>query len=215
MRNIGTFEDILSEIVSMRNSQDRVIVGIAGCPGSGKSTLAQEIVEALGPRAQMIPMDGFHLAQAVLSDLGMEDRKGAPETFDAAGFVSLLQRVDAQEVDEVIFAPRFDRAIEEPIACAIPIRPETSVIIVEGNYLLLDDAEWRGVRSILDFTCYLSIENSLRESRLLVRHMEFGRTHAEALAWIRSVDNPNAQRIEASQGNAEFVIDIINSVGSA
>jgi pantothenate kinase len=208
MRDIGTMENLLAEIAARGRGQKRVIVGIAGCPGSGKSTLAQHIVDAFGAQAQLLPMDGFHLAQSVLASLGLENRKGAPETFDSAGFLSLLSRVASQASYEAIYAPRFDRNIEEPIACALPIRPETTVVIVEGNYLLLDDAAWRPIRSFLDVACYLSVDNDLRESRLLRRHMEFGRTRAEALAWMDAVDNPNAVRIEDSKANANFVLEI-------
>lgn len=210
MQDIGTIENLIGEVARRRKNQKRVILGIVGSPGSGKSTVAQQIVEALGAEAQLLPMDGFHLAQSVLADLGLAHLKGAPETFDSAGFLSLLERVKSQGDDEVIYAPRFERKIEEPIACALPIRPGTSIIIVEGNYLLLDDPEWRSVRSFLDFSCFLLVENELRESRLLARHMEHGRTRPEALSWMASVDNPNAGRVEASKPNADYGLELTN-----
>jgi pantothenate kinase len=208
MHVIATIEHLVSDVTARTQGLARVVIGIAGCPGSGKSTVAQQLVDSLGSRAQLLPMDGFHLAQSVLASLGLEDRKGAPETFDSAGFISLLRRLDSQSGDEVIYAPRFDRNLEEPVACALPIRPETTVVIVEGNYILLDDPAWRPVRSFLDVSYYLSVDNDLRESRLRRRHMEHGRSRHEADSWMANVDNPNAVRISASLVNADCVVDL-------
>lgn len=210
MQNIDSIDNVIGEIARRRTHQDLVMLGIAGSPGSGKSTVAEQIVAAWGGEAQLVPMDGFHLAQSVLANLGLAHLKGAPETFDSAGFLSLLDRVKSRGNDEVIYAPRFDRKIEEPIACALPIRPDTSVIVVEGNYLLLDDPQWRSVRSFLDFSCFLDVENDLRESRLVARHIEHGRTRSQALSWMARVDGPNAARVEASRRNADFVFDLAN-----
>lgn len=165
MHVIATIEHLVSDVTARTQGPARVVIGIAGCPGSGKSTVAQQLVDSLGSRAQLLPMDGFHLAQSVLVSLGLEDRKGAPETFDSAGFISLLRRLGSQSGDEVIYAPRFDRNLEEPVACALPIRPDTTVVIVEGNYILLDDPAWRPVRSFLDTRCRNRLFNSELQNR--------------------------------------------------
>jgi pantothenate kinase len=181
----------------------RRLLGIVGPPGSGKSTLATALAQALGDRAQAVPMDGFHLAQVELERLGRAGRKGAPDTFDAAGFRALLQRLRDQPPIEIVYAPDFRRAIEEPVACALPVFADTPLIITEGNYLLLDDAAWAPVAALLDEVWYLDVDADLRLERLTLRHQQFGRTREQALAWIAATDEPNARRIEASAPRAQ------------
>ncbi len=136
----------------------RRLLGLAGPPGAGKSTLAAALVGALGDRAVLVPMDGFHLAQAELERLGRADRKGAPDTFDADGFVALLARLRAQGPgDPVVYAPRFDRHLEEPIAGAIGVPATVPLVVVEGNYLLHDEGAWAGVAPLLDDAWYLDL----------------------------------------------------------
>lgn len=130
----------------------RRLLGLCGAPGSGKSTLSAELQQALGAQAVVVPMDGYHLAQAELERLQRADRKGAPDTFDAAGYIALLRRLRAQPAGEIIYVPAFRREIEEPVAGAIPVFPETPLVITEGNYLLLD-GPWAPVRKELD-TCW-------------------------------------------------------------
>ncbi len=180
----------------------RRLLGLVAPPGAGKSTLAALMTQTLGDKAQAVPMDGFHLAQAELERLGRTHRKGAPDTFDAAGYTALLQRLRHQGPDEVVYAPDFRREIEEPIAGALPVFPHTPLVITEGNYLLLDESPWQGVAAALDEIWYLQVAPALRLERLLARHLRFGRSHAQALAWITSTDEPNARRIEATRGRA-------------
>jgi len=181
----------------------RRLLGIVGAPGSGKSTLAASLVKALGERAQVVPMDGFHLAQQELVRLGRAHCKGAPDTFDAAGYTHLLRRLRTQAVGEVVYAPDFRREIEEPVAAALPLFPQTALFITEGNYLLLaDDPAWSAVAGLLDEVWYLQVDPVLRLQRLCERHMRFGRTHAQALSWIAQTDEPNARRIEAFASHA-------------
>jgi pantothenate kinase len=143
-------------------------------------------------------MDGFHLAQVELERLGRAHRKGAPDTFDAAGYAALLQRLRAQAGDEVIYAPDFRREIEEPVAGALPVLAQTPLIITEGNYLLLDDEPaWAPVAGLLDEVWYLQVDADLRLERLTARHVQFGRSREQAQAWIAQTDEPNARRIEA------------------
>ena len=181
----------------------RRLLGVVGAPGAGKSTLAALAAAALGERAQAVPMDGFHLAQAELVRLGRAQRKGAPDTFDAWGYAALLRRLRVQTIDEVVYAPDFQRALEEPVAGALPVFAHTPLVITEGNYLLLDDGPWAPVAGLLDAVWYLHVDADLRRERLAQRHQQFGRSRAEALAWIDSTDEPNARRIEAVRHRAQ------------
>ena len=178
------------------------MLGVVGAPGAGKSTLADLMARTLGEKAQAVPMDGFHLAQVELERQGIADRKGAPHTFDAAGYAALLRRLKHQSSGEVIYAPDFRREIEEPVAGAIAVLPQTPLVISEGNYLLLQDTAWKQVGELFDEIWYLHVEQDLRLARLTERHMQFGRTRDEATAWIASNDELNAQRVEASAHRA-------------
>jgi pantothenate kinase len=187
-------------------SGPRRLLGLVGPPGSGKSTLASTLALALGERAQVVPMDGFHLAQVELQRLGRAQRKGAPDTFDAAGYRALLERLRRQKPDEVVYAPDFRRAIEEPVAGALPMFAHTPLVITEGNYLLLDDPAWQGVAEALDEVWYLDVNSAVRLDRLTKRHEQFGRSPEEARDWVQSTDEPNARLIEACRGRAQRVV---------
>lgn len=196
----------LAELVSRVRSLPgpRVLVGICGAPGAGKSTLAAHLVAALDD-AVYLGMDGFHLAQAELERLSRTDRKGAPDTFDAAGYVNLLRRLK-DPGDEVVYAPDFRRDLEEPIAGGIPVAPEVRVIVTEGNYLLLPDGPWREVRGLLTETWFLSPPEETRRARLLARHQAYGRTEAEARERTLGSDERNAILINATAPRADLII---------
>lgn len=198
----------LERVRSLLASGQRKVLGIAAAPGAGKSTLAECLLQALGTQARVVPMDGFHLANSELQRLGRRGRKGAPDTFDAAGYVNLLRRIKAQQPGETIYAPEFRRDLEEGIAGAIAIEASTPLIITEGNYLLMDDGAWSQVRGTLDEVWYLDINSALRHQRLLERHMRFGRSNEDALTWIATTDEPNAVRIERTRQHADWVLSV-------
>lgn len=187
-------------------SGGRKILGIVAPPGAGKSTLAEALVAAFPHDTQIVPMDGFHLANTQLARLGRAGRKGACDTFDSAGYVSVLRRIKAQANDEIIYAPDFRRDLEEAIAGAIAVEAHTPLIITEGNYLLFDDGPWAEVRGVMDEVWYLEVDDAVRQQRLLARHMRFGRTRAQALAWMTLTDEPNARRIAQTRHRADMLV---------
>ncbi|WP_069169437.1 nucleoside/nucleotide kinase family protein [Streptomyces griseus] len=184
----------------------RRILGIAGPPGSGKSTLAARLVDALRGRAVLVPMDGFHLAQCELARLGRADRKGAPDTFDAAGYLALLRRLRHPEPTGPVYAPTFDRALEEPIAGAVPVHPDTPLVVTEGNYLLLDEEPWASVRRLLDEAWFVDVDPELRVRRLVDRHVRFGRSRPQAERWAAGSDERNARLVERYRDRADLVV---------
>ena len=198
-------ETYLVRLREMLRAGSGKIIGLVGPPGAGKSTVGLALRETFKEISQIVPMDGFHLANVELGRLGRAGRKGAPDTFDSAGYVDLLKRLRSQNADEIIYAPEFRREIEEPIAGAIPIFPETQLLITEGNYLLLDDGHWKKVPTFLDEIWYVDVDDALRIDRLASRHEQFGRSREEAVAWVNNTDEPNARLIETGKSRADLV----------
>ncbi|MCE0766636.1 nucleoside/nucleotide kinase family protein [Pseudonocardia kujensis] len=182
----------------------RALLGIAGAPGSGKTTLAAHLAAAV-PGAVHVPMDGFHLADVALDRLGRRDRKGAPDTFDAAGYLALLRRLRAGEPGPV-YAPMFERDLEQPLAGAIAVPPEARLVVTEGNYLLLPEAPWPAVAAELTEVWFCDLREELRVRRLVDRHVRFGKEPAAAEEWVRRVDGPNAERVAATRDRAHLVV---------
>jgi len=180
---------------------ERRLLGITGAPAAGKSTLAGSLVAALAPEAVLVPMDGFHLAAAQLRRLGRLDRKGAPDTFDAAGYLALLHRL-RDRAEDVVYAPEFRREIEEPIAGAIAVPREVPLAITEGNYLLY----WNDVRELLDEVWFVDLDEPTRLARLIERHMAYGRTRVEAEQRTYGSDQRNAEHIMATRMNADLIV---------
>ncbi|TWI48000.1 pantothenate kinase [Pseudomonas duriflava] len=185
----------------------RHLLGIAGPPGSGKSTLAELLAASLGERAIVVPMDGFHLANRELARLGRADRKGAPDTFDAHGYRALLKRLRQAHPAETVYAPAFHRDIEEAIAGSILVPAEVPLVISEGNYLLLDQAPWAGIKDLFDECWYVAVDDQQRRSRLVNRHIRFGRSQEAAEAWVDHTDEPNARLIAAYREHADRIIN--------
>ena len=183
----------------------RRLLGLVGAPGAGKSTLAQVLASQWPGQIQVVPMDGFHLANVELDRLGRRQRKGAPDTFDAFGFVALLKRLRMQTADDVVYAPSYERSLEEGIAGAIAIEANTPLLVVEGNYLLLNDSPWNQVQALLDETWFVDVPQDLRVGRLTQRHQQFGRSAQDAADWVQHTDEPNARRIEAAKAKADVM----------
>ena len=188
----------------------RAILGITGPPGSGKSTLAAMLerdLDAEGLTVANVPMDGFHLADDALVRLGRRDRKGAIDTFDGDGYLAVLRRVRT-ETDRVVYAPAFERTIEQPIAGSIAVDPATRLVVTEGNYLLADVEPWPSVRAAIDEVWYCEADHAVRLERLVARHIEFGKPEPDARRWVEQVDEVNTRLITATREAADLVIDM-------
>lgn len=197
----------LSRLQRLLARPGRTLLGIVAPPGAGKSTLAAAVAAATPDRSVVVPMDGFHLANAELQRLRRAERKGAPDTFDAAGYVSLLRRLREQPTDETVYAPAFRREIEEPIAGAIGVAAHVRLVVTEGNYLLLTSDPWAGVRPMLDEVWYVDVDPAVRMQRLVRRHEAHGRTPEAARAWAASTDEPNARLVAQTRDRADFFVD--------
>ncbi|MGC5166161.1 nucleoside/nucleotide kinase family protein [Luteimicrobium sp. DT211] len=185
----------------------RRVLGVAGPPGAGKSTLAAEVAGALDGAAVVVGQDGFHLAQRELERLGRADRKGAPDTFDATGFVAILERLVAQGPDDPdVVAPEFRRELEEPVAGAVAVGADVQLVVVEGNYLLLDDGPWARVRSLLDEAWFLAPDDAARVEELVARHVRHGRSPEAARAWVGRSDEANAEVVRPGAARADVVV---------
>ncbi|MEU1684315.1 nucleoside/nucleotide kinase family protein [Micromonospora sp. NPDC005707] len=197
--------ELLARARALAGDGPRQLLGIAGAPGAGKSTLAERIVAEVGPTARLVPMDGFHLAQSELTRLGRDARKGAPDTFDANGFVSTLRRLRRLEPTSV-WAPAFRRDLEEPVAGAIEVPPEVRLVVTEGNYLLLREEPWEEVRTLLHQIWFLDLDAELRVRRLSARHEAYGKTPEQARAWALGSDEANARLVAGTADHADLVV---------
>ncbi|GAB3953987.1 nucleoside/nucleotide kinase family protein [Micromonospora vulcania] len=201
---------LVSRALVLAEGGPRQLLGIAGAPGAGKSTLAERIVAEIGPTARLVPMDGFHLAQSQLLRLGRADRKGAMDTFDANGYVSLLRRLRRLEPTSV-YAPEFRRDIEEAVAGAIEVPPSVRLVVTEGNYLLLPDFPWQEIRQLLHEVWFLDLDVEVRQRRLTARHEAYGRSPEQARAWALGSDEVNAALVTGTAGGADLVVRLTES----
>jgi len=197
---------IAAAIFKGAGKQKRFVVAIAGPPGSGKSTLSEALQQVLPEgSAVVVPMDGFHFDDAILVARGQRQRKGAPETFDFGGFEVLLKRIRASEPDIAI--PVFDRTVELSRAGASIISADTKFILVEGNYLLLDEEPWSRLGPLFDFSVYLDVPRAELERRLAERWREHGKSDEASRAWIASNDMPNIDRVLGRRRQADLVVE--------
>lgn len=201
---------LVAAAVDLVGERRRVVLGIAGAPGAGKSTLAEALLDGVsrlrGPDwVAHVPMDGFHLADVQLDRLGARDRKGAPDTFDADGYAALLRRL-VDEPESWVYAPGFERTLEQPIAAAMVVPPAARIVVTEGNYLLLPEPRWQRARAALAQVWFVTGGDELRRSRLVERHVIFGKEPDAAVAWVERTDEANAALIAASADSADRVV---------
>ncbi|MGO4596713.1 nucleoside/nucleotide kinase family protein [Terrabacter sp. 2RAF25] len=202
--------EVVGGALDLVDHHRRVVLGIAGMPGAGKSTLA-DAVEAGVAAARgddwvaHVPMDGYHLADVQLERLDALSRKGAPDTFDADGYAHLVRRLVA-EADTWVYAPGFERTLEQPIAAAVVVPPSARLVVTEGNYLLLDEPRWQAARSAMAEVWYVTGDDELRRSRLVDRHVTFGKSPVAAATWVEQTDEVNAARVAAAADGADRVV---------
>ena len=200
-------EALVEQALGLVGTRRRAVLGIAGAPGAGKTTLAEGLVagvrQARGQEwVAHVPMDGFHLADVQLDRLGARSRKGAPDTFDAQGYAALLRRL-VDEPDSWVYAPGFERGLEQPIAAAMVVPPEARLVVTEGNYLLLDEPRWQRARDAVAEVWFVTVDDDLRRDRLVQRHVDFGKTPEAARAWVGQTDEANAALVAAAASRAD------------
>jgi pantothenate kinase len=201
-----TFADLVARADALAAGPGRAVLGITGSPGAGKSTLVEALLRELDPqRVAHVPMDGFHLADVALRALGRLDAKGAPDTFDVGGYVALLRRIRA-DAEDVIYAPAFERDLEQPLAGAIPVPRTARLVVTEGNYLLVESGRWPEVAAQLNEAWFCAPDPDVRLTQLITRHVTFGKSPDKARAWVAAVDEPNARLVESTRRRADLVV---------
>jgi pantothenate kinase len=210
-----TFAHLVARAAELAAGPGRAVLGVTGSPGAGKSTLVEVLLRELPAESVAhVPMDGFHLADAELVRLGRRDRKGAPDTFDAAGYAALLRRLRA-DGDETVYAPSFERDLEQPIAGSLPVTPAARLVVTEGNYLLLADGDWALVRPQLTEVWFCELPEAERIRRLVARHVRFGKSPAFAEAWVHGTDQRNADLVAGTRDRADLVVgqEVLDTIG--
>lgn len=206
---LGGLVDRAADLVAHTPSDQRCLLGVVGAPGGGKSTLVEALLPALAARlgdvVAHVPMDGFHLADDQLDRLGRRERKGAPDTFDIDGYAAALFRC-RHDVGHDVFVPGFERSLEQPIAAARVVAASARLVLTEGNYLLHDADGWDQVHPLLAECWYVDLADDVRRQRLVARHVLFGKAPDEAVAWVETVDEPNARLVADGRARADLVI---------
>lgn len=194
MNTLTAHTNTLAERVLAQES-DRYLVAITGAPGCGKSTLSSELARRLnaqGRKSIVVPMDGFHLDNGILEARGLRPRKGAPETFDAPGFLRLIR---ALKTGEEVFAPSFDRTRDLAIAGSVAVTAAAKVVIVEGNYLMFDEAPWSELADLWNLSARVNVPMPELRARLIHRWLSLSYSSAVATRRAEGNDIPNAQRV--------------------
>ena len=203
-------DSLVAAALALVGDRRRVVLGIAGAPGAGKSTLAEALVQGVA-RAEgadwvaHVPMDGFHLADVQLDRLGSRSRKGAPDTFDAEGYATLLRRL-VDEPESWVYAPGFERSLEQALAAAMVVPPAARLVVTEGNYLLLEESRWERARAALAEVWFVTGDDDRRRSRLVERHVTFGKEPHAAIAWVEQTDEANAALVAAVADRADRLV---------
>ncbi|MDI2130006.1 nucleoside/nucleotide kinase family protein [Yinghuangia seranimata] len=188
----------------------RVVFGLAGPPAAGKSTLARYLVRAVNARlgadvAAYVPLDGFHLSNEQLTRIGLLDRKGAPDTFDAWGYAALLARLVDERARDV-YVPDYDRTLHEPVAARHVVTPAARLVVTEGNYLAADTPAWREARAHIDVLWYVDAPDAIREFRLVDRQLAGGRDEVAARDWVTRSDRPNGEWVKPSRAACDRAV---------
>lgn len=199
---------LVAKTKALPNTSVRTLIAIAGPPASGKSTLSANLVAALyaqGLPAVLIPMDGFHLDNPILTDMGMLKRKGSPETFDGDGFINAIQRLKSESE---LYLPSFDRSKDLSVAGSVAVTGDHKFAVVEGNYLCFDEAPWRQLSGLWDYSVFLDVAAETIKQRLVQRWLDYGFSTADALAKVQGNDLPNAERILAAASGCDVVLRV-------
>jgi pantothenate kinase len=204
---VVVFDDELVHRARAMSATGRVLLGITGAPGAGKSTLAEQLVHRFGAEAVVVPMDGFHLHDDELARMELAHVKGAPETFDVAGYLALLRRLRT-EAGHTVFAPSFDRSRELAIAGAVAVRPDHRLVVTEGNYLLHDAPGWSDLAGLLDEVWFVEADEETRLARLVERHAAHGKPRDLAQRWATVSDQANADLVAATRERADLVVRV-------
>jgi pantothenate kinase len=199
-------ERLAARVRALIDTGERRVLGVVGAPGAGKSTLGAAVAAAFPGQCVVVPMDGFHLAQSELERLGRAERKGAPDTFDAAGYVALLRRLRVPVADETVYAPEYRRELHNAVAGAIAVPGDVRIVLTEGNYLLLGSHGFAPVAGLLDEAWFVEQPEDVRLARLVARHESSGKAPDAAYAWAHGPDQRNAELVAATRGRADVVV---------
>lgn len=209
-----TINELAELIITSAAGSSRFIVAVAGPPASGKSTIAEKLCTAITTKDKtafpnIIPMDGFHIDNKILDELNLRSRKGSAETFDADGFIALIEKIYSQ--DENVCIPEFDRSKDKVVDNGKVITDKNKIIIVEGNYLFLEEAPWNVLMGFFDFPIFILPKTDILEERLIKRWTDEGFSLKDAKTKAYSNDIPNAKSILANSAYVDHTYEEIDT----